>query len=286
MDDGIYLAIRLASAARSALSGGDFSFSLADYMDKAVFRCFPRKKSIFGGFSTDKADIWYDHCEASGLCSVYADFAFDSSCTPAVYCAFDDGSYTRFVITTKVKKNRRFEVGYMGSAYWSNSVMPAIGVEWEYGSWYRVRAYFNEIPAEPFTKHYTDNTAELRAALQQAEELAMRLNGSSAAFAGESARLFGEAVQLLDGKQINRVNQFTSLPQLSEHGLRLYRACETAEIYDPRLGHRWRIHAKETADELGLSHEYEAVTSELLKQAKNALLYAVNSSLHTEISVE
>ncbi len=280
MDDGIYLAIRLAAAVRSALNGGDFRFTLADYMDKAVFRCFPRKKSIFGGFSTDKADVWYEHCVANGLCSVHADFAMDGKTVPSVICGFEDGTSTRFEITTKIKKNRLFEVGYMGAAH-DMGCMPAIEVQWRYGQWYRVRTYFNERLSEPYPRRYTDNTADLRTALQRAEQFCNELDKKCGKpLSSDMSRLFGESIQLLDGKQISRINRLTSLPQLSEQGIRLFRACETADIYDPRLNYHfnWTEFVKALADVHGLSDEYETVTSELMLQMQNALLFAVNET--------
>ncbi len=279
MDDGIYLAIRLCSAVRSALNGGDFRFTLADYMDKAVFRCFPRKKSVFGGFSTDKADVWYDHCAANGLCSVHADFAMDGKTVPSVICGFDDDTFTRFEITTKNKKNYLCDFDYMGAA--QDTAIPAITIHWRYGMWYRIRAYFNEAPTEPYTQRYSDNTAELRAALQRAEQFCNELDEKCGRpFSGDLPRLFGESVQLLDCREIRRINQLTSLPQLSEHGIRIFRACETADIFDPRLNYNWSWAkvVKRSADEYELSAEHEAITKELLLQMQNALLFAVNET--------
>ena len=277
MDDGIYLAIRLCSAVRSALNGGDFRFVLADYMDKAEFRCFPRKRSIFGGFSTDKADVWFDHCAANGLCSVYADFAMVGNTVPAVICGFEDGTFTRFEITTKTQKHYLCDFDYMGAA--QIDAVPAITVHWKYGMWYYIRAYFREIPSEPYTLCHSDNTAELRTALQQAEQFCIRLDKKCGkSISDDHPRLFADAIQLLDGKQINRVNQLISLPQLSEQGTRIFRACETAEIYDHRIGWRWIEYVKPAAEECSLSDEYDTVTKELLKQMRNALLYAVNET--------
>lgn len=279
MDDGIYLAIRLCSAVRSALNGGDFRFILADYMDKAQFRCFPRKKSIFGGFSTDKADVWYDHCAANGLCSIHADFAMDGSTVPSVICGFEDGTFTRFEITTKNQKNFLCDFDYMGAA--QDTAVPAITVHWRYGMWYRIRAYFNESPIECYTQRYSDNTEALRTALQQVEQFCNGLDKKCGKpLSSDMSRLFGESIQLLDGKQISRINQLTSLPQLSEQGIRIFRACETADIYDARLNYHWKWteFVKTAADEHGLSEEYEAVTNELLLQMQNALLFAVNET--------
>lgn len=263
MEDRINTALRLASAARAAHKGESFLFAPADYVDKVEFRFMPRGKSVFGGFKASCAEQWYDHLEALGLSNVYAYFDYSYENVPAVYCEFEDGTVTKFSVQTDVRKNRKLYIGSPNIA----------GVSVSYDSWYRIRVALTESSAQPIDTRYTDNSSSLRSILQRAEDFSMRLKYDDVD-CRQYARSFSEAVQLLDGKQVNRTGMFVPLPALSERNLRIYRACETADIYDRSSG--WSGIPAALAQKLGCIDWYKDITYELLKHTQLALLYAIN----------
>lgn len=318
MEDRINTVLRLTAAARSALNCGDFLFAPADYMDSVNFRFMPRSKSgsvlrtptplsfggskdaakpkpkgaartprplsFGGGFKAKYAEQWYDHLEALGLCNVYADFDYSAECIPSVCCEFEDGCFTRFEVHTEIYRHRFFESD-VGLSDFYGAPLPAVRWTWSCADWKCMRAAAAEAPCEPYTKRFRDNTEALRCALLKAEAFAMRLE-----IGGEDcrdyARAFSEAVHILDGQRVSRCGFPVALPPLPEDMLRIYRACETADIHDKRCG--WHERPARLAGKAGASEEFTAVSDELLTQMRNALLYSVNEAYnrsHTDRSV-
>ncbi len=117
MEDSINIALRLTNAVRNAMAGDSFTFAPADYMDRIDFRFLPRKKSIFGGYSTTLAESWYNHLEDSGLTQIYADFDYYSEKPPVIYCEFTDGRITEFSVICAEKK-----AGHLMSDVFPNQV--------------------------------------------------------------------------------------------------------------------------------------------------------------------
>lgn len=272
MEDRINIALRLTAAARSALEGEDFFFAPADYMDSVKYKFMPRGKLAFGGFSARLAEQWFDHLVALGLCEVWADIDHHGG-APAVVCGFEDGSYTNFVITTERYKHRSF-ASDVGPSYFLDTPFPAVRWSWSFAQWDCIRAYATESPSEPYMCQVSDNSSALRAAYVRAEELLMRLTSDDGDCL-DYARIFSEAIQILDGKDIPRVGFPVALPVLPEDKLRIYRACEHADVYDTRFC--WNNAPARLAQKLKLTEEFSSVTAELLKQTEAALLYSVNT---------
>lgn len=272
MEDRINIALRLTAAARCAINGDDFHFSPADYMDSVKYKFMPRGRSVFGGFSARYAEQWFDHLVELGLREVWADFDHSGG-VPAVVCGFEDGSFSRFEVAAEKYKHRTF-ASDVGPSHFLDTPFLAVRWSWSYAQWDCIRAQATEKPSEPYTRQAEDNSSALRAAFVRAEELLMRLTSDSGDCCGH-ARIFSEAVQILDGKDIPRVGFPVSLPSLPDDKLRIYRACEHADVHDVRFC--WNGHPAHIAQELDMNEEFTKITAELLKQTENALLYSVNT---------
>lgn len=274
MDDRVNIALRLAAAAKNALDGGDFRFSMADYIAKSRFEFLPRRKSLFGGgLKTDKACLWYDHLENLGLESVYAEFDYRGEIPPCIYCAFEDGSTSRFDVDVVGYKHRHFDgdVGPAQAGYGTPRMV--IRLAWQYAHWDCLRADITERSSVFNRKRWSDNTLAFRDILIKAEALAMRLE-SGGVDCRNHAQRFAAAAAVLDGKAVGCGQRIVPLPELDEEKLRLYIAAEASDIFDVRNG--WFNAPQNMAHELGLSEEFGYITAELLTQQRLALLYAVN----------
>ena len=261
MQAELHFACRLAASVRAALNYDiDFKFALADYMDKAEFRFIPRKKSLFGGFSTSSPDMWYNHLLELGLCDIFA------QTNSTLRCIFEDGTETEFTVTLRNHKVSLLDSD-CGPAIIDGAI-PAIGWSFGYCKYERVKASVTERTASDGCENTSYEPQQLCSAIENMERFCASISEECAI---EYARRFQQAAQLFDGKRVKTGNRIEPLPIIGEF-MPLYLSAEHADVLFE--GCPLEI----TAKNVGRSEEYAQLCNELSEQIRRAMVYAVNST--------
>ncbi|MGN0649698.1 MAG: hypothetical protein ACI4KM_04610 [Oscillospiraceae bacterium] len=259
MQAELHFVCRLAASVRAALNNGtDFKFALADYMDKAEFRFMPRKRSLFGGFSTSSPDMWYNHLLELGLCDIFAQT--DST----IRCIFEGGAAMEFTVTLRSHKVSLLDSD-CGPAVIDGAI-PAIGWSFAYRKFERVKASVTERMASYGCENPPYEPKQLCLAIENMERFSASISEA------EYARRFQQAAQLFDGKQVITGNRIEPLPTIGGN-MPLYLSAEHADVLFE--GCPLEIAAKNS----GRGEEYTQLCNELSKQIRRAMVYAVNSAV-------
>lgn len=114
--------------------------------------------------------------------------------------------------------------------------------------------------------NFKDNTQEFKVVLDDIEQFACQLKCDS------FAKLFQKAAIILD-ETVRYIDEKHHIP-LPKKNLRIFEAASIADVFGA-MG-SWNDTPLYLAHEKGLEREYETLSSELLKQVRLAILYAVN----------
>ena len=264
MQEELHFACRLAASVRAALYNDlDFSFVLADYIDKAEFRFMPRKKSLFGGFSTASPDMWYNHLLELGLDDIFA------QTNSTLKCIFENGTAAEFTVAFRSRRASVLDSDCAPTMI--DGAVPAIGWRFRLTRYDSVKAVVTERPASNERVKTQYEPQPLRGAIERMEQFSAELTGSGG-YAAEYARRFQQAAQIFDGKQVKTGDRIEPLPTVCAALMPLYLAAEYADVlYE---GCPLEI----TAQKAGRSAEYTQLCSELTVQIRTAMVYAVNST--------
>ena len=146
----------------------------------------------------------------------------------------------------------------------------AVTSRWEYDQqakgWHVVYREEEWVSSPVGVPAFADETEDFRKVLKEIEGLANELKEPY------FARRFQEALAILEGRETPELSLFPDIPQPYK---RILDAVSSADVFGA-MG-SWNDCPPGEAKELGKEREYEALSNELLKQIRLAILYAVNS---------
>lgn len=255
MNGEMYQICRIVAAAKTALKNANaISYEPIKYENSIEFQFLPQKKLFYkSNFKADSVINWYEHCFKRGLQDIKMltpvivenrnVLGFSNATQSSIVCFFRDGNVSCFV-----PKWEFDSVGKMWDIVYTEH-------EWQ---------------NHPIDKpRFKDNTQELKAILEDITNLANQIECDN------FAQLFRQAIKALDKTSQYIDDEYNiPLPQIPEKKLRIFQAANIADVFGA-MG-SWNDSPPYMAHEKGLDKEYEALSSELLKQIRLAILYAVN----------
>lgn len=129
----------------------------------------------------------------------------------------------------------------------------------------------HELSDPPSGKPQFENNTDLfREVLLSIRELAVKIECEN------FARVFSSAIDFLDGsgEYPDRRKFGLELPQIPQKNLQIFEAASMADVFGV-MG-SWNDSPRYMAHEKGLDKEYEALSDDLLKNIRLAILYAIN----------
>ncbi len=255
MNGEMYQICRIVVASKNALKTGKaISYEPIKYENKIEFQLLPQKNLLYkSALKADSVFNWYEHCLKKGLHDIKMltpitignrnILGFSNTTQSSIVCFFRDGKVSYFF------------------------------PKWEFDS---VEKLWNILYTEhEWTKppldmpKFKDNTKELMDVLEDIKELACQIECDS------FAKLFQKAANtLIETVDYINAERNNPLPQIPDKNLRIFEAASIADVFGA-MG-SWNDSPPYMAHEKGLDREYETLSSELLKQVRLAILYAVN----------
>lgn len=128
----------------------------------------------------------------------------------------------------------------------------------------------HEWPDSPSQKpQFDDNTASFRRILSEIKAFAAQIE------CGSFADIFDTAIRLLDGSCNYPDKKYgLALPQIPQRNLQIFEAASIADVFGA-MG-SWNDSPPCMAHQKGLDDAYEALSAELFKNIRLAILYAIN----------
>lgn len=251
----MYQICRIVSAVKNALKMGiAISYEPIKYENSIEFQFLPQQKMLHKStFKADSVINWYEHCLKKGLQDI-------KMLTPVIV---ENRNILGFSNTTQSSLVCFFRDGKV-SYFFPKWEFDSVGKMWDII--YTEHDWTNHPSDKP---SFIDNTQEFKAVLEDIKKLANQIECDN------FAQLFQKAFIILDETvQYIEAEHNIPLPQIPEKNLRIFQAASIADVFGA-MG-SWNDSPPYMAHEKGLEREYEALSSELLKQVRLAVLYAVN----------
>lgn len=242
----------VASAKRALKEGMNVSYTPSKYANKIEFQFLQKKLLNIKNIRADNVVDWFDFSLKRGLEDVKLIMpvevkdrnilGFSNTTQSSIVCFFSNGKVSYF------------------TARWEFDSM--------YNAWnilYTEHEWKNAPKGKP---RFENNTASFKSVLEDIKKLAYTIECDN------FAELFKEAAAILDGGDINTDETNFQKLQLPKVNSYIFRAVSTADVFGA-MG-SWNDCPPYMAHEKGLDKEYDALSSELLKQIRLATLYAIN----------
>lgn len=255
MNGELYQLCSLVSAAKKALrDNSDFDCRQFVYENSISFDFLP-PASIFGqkNFHAENASIWFERCKIRKvtdfkmLTHTYAKdrhlLGFSNSSRGTIVCFHQNGQVSNFIAKWTFNNTlKKWDIAY---------------------------TEFDWKDAPDGKPEFEDNTAGFRDCLARIEAFARKID------CGGFAEFFAAGIKFLDGEEadVKTQNHFP-IPFMPEKNSRLFKAAEITDVFGA-MG-SWNDIPNGLAAEKGVEDEYNALSDELLKNNRQALLYAVN----------
>lgn len=259
MNGELYQICCIVAAGRGALrSGGPIRYVPVKYEGKITFVCLPQKRMWQKKkYTATNIEAWFEYLKVRRLrdmmlfCPTTAEnrahLGLANMTESSISCFFENGAATFFTGEHQFDPDSNL---------------------WE-------TVYTEHECAAPLTKpRFEDNTESFRHALAEIRDFARRLGGDT-----EELRFFektfGFAADILDVRgSCTQEEGGLPRPPLPERNLRIFEAACQADVFGA-MG-SWNDSPAYMAYEMGMAEEYARVSDELLKNIREALLYAVN----------
>lgn len=255
MNGQMYQICCIAAAARKALAeNAAIKYVPMKYENRIEF-CFLPQKQLFGqkAYTAENVSRWFEHCrkkkvqDVKFLCPTAVKerevLGFSNTTESSILCFYENGSVTFFTPDWQFDSSLK-----------------------EWNILYREREWPNPPSEKP---HFEDNTGAFRKVLKEIAELAVSIE------CGNFADIFENARRILDGSgDYPDLKYGLELPQIPAEKLNLFEAASIADVFGA-MG-SWNDTPPYMAHEKGLDAEYKALSDELLKNIRAALLYSVN----------
>ena len=222
-------------------------------MDKIEFLFLPERKLFrTKSYKAKNVSEWFDHCLAKGMLDIKTlmpskvrnrkILGFSNTTESSLVCFFES-NVTFFAPFWDFDISKK-----MWNVLYTEQV-------WEY--------------APEGRPHYKNNTDDFKFILRQIEALAREID------CDYFADIFKKAHSILSGSPEHPESDYPlPLPQIPPEHLNLFRAASTADVFGA-MG-SWNDNPLSYASEKGLGDDYEALSKELLKQIRSALIFSIN----------
>ena len=243
-----------AAAKRARKEKTALTYSPQQYVNKTEFQFLPEKKLFYtSNFKAANVSAWYKHCLKKGMRDIKylaplavkdrSFLGFSNTTQSSIVCYFKGGKVTYF------------------TAHWEfDSAHKEWNVVYTEHEW-------KDAPSE--MPRFENNTASFQSVLPKIKELAIKIDCPS------FAAVFQKSFDILCGSVVSSVaGQHLPLPEIPKSNLPLFEAACTADVFGA-MG-SWNDTPRCLAHEKGLYDEYDELSSELLKQVRLAILFAIN----------
>lgn len=255
MNGQMYQICSIVAAVKKALQyHAPISYTLSKYENAITFSCLPQGQSS----STEKitapsVETWYETIKSKKLrdskllCPTTVPdrtiLGFSNTTGSSILCFYEDGTVSCFVPDWRFDSEKKLWNILYSEQNWPDPP--------------------HEAP------RFADNTDSFREVLTKIRDFALRLA------CGNFADIFDSAKKLLDGDGEYPDQKYgLPLPQIPPRHLQLFEAASLADVFGA-MG-SWNDSPLWVAQEKGFAQEYEALSDELLKNIRLAVLYAVN----------
>lgn len=229
-------------------------FSPLEYENKIEFVFLPQKKFLrTEKYTATNVSLWFEQIKKSGiqdiklLCPYSVKdrqfLGFSNTTESAILCFYKSGKVTYFV------------------ADWQFD-----SVQKKWNILYSEHEWTNPPSKKPY---FENNINSFRDVLLSIKELAKKIECEN------FANIFTSAINLLDGCSEYPDEKYgLSLPPIPQQNLQMFEAASISDVFGA-MG-SWNDSPAYMAHKKGLSEEYETLSSELLKNVRLAILYAIN----------
>lgn len=254
MNGELFHLCRMVIAAKKALKkdNGNFIYEPFKYENSVNFTFLPKNSLFHRSENHAKgAEKWFEVCKSRGL--------------------------TDIKLLTPIGVKNRSVLGFSNTNQscilcFYNKEVTFFTAEWSFDrdrkKWdimYTERPWDNPPKEKPF---FRNNSEPFKLVLELIRDLAKKID------CGRFADIFQRAADILKGEcDINGLEfPYTLLP---EENVRLLKAADISDVFGA-MG-SWNDSPPYMAHEKGLDKEYDALSAELLKQMRLAILFAVNN---------
>lgn len=245
----------IVAASKKALQSSEpIKFSPLEYVNKMEFVFLPKKKFLrTEKYIASNVSLWFEKIKKNGIedikfiCPYSVNdrgiLGFSNTTESSIWCFYKSEKGTYFVPDWQIDSvQQKWNIRYLEH-------------KWTYP------------PSEK--PHFENNTDSFRKVLFSIRELAIKIECE------DFAEIFTSAINLLDGCSEYPDEKYgLNLPPIPHQNLQLFEAASAADVFGA-MG-SWNDSPAYMADKKGLYEEYENLSSELLKNVRLAVLYAIN----------
>lgn len=255
MNGQMYQICSIVAASKKAIqSGSMIKYTPTSYENTIAFSFLPENKLFWAKKHTaPNVSAWFTYMKKKGLldikflCPVTVKdrqlLGFSNTTESSILCFFKSGEISYFVADWQFDSEKK---------------------QWN------ILYSEHEWTCQPLKKpHFENNIDSFRQVLSEIQSLADQIGCKN------FAHIFNSAKNLLDGSNEYPDEKYGfALPQIPQDKLQIFEAASCADVFGG-MG-SWNDSPPYMAHEKGLDKEYENLSSELLKNIRLALLYAVN----------
>jgi len=255
MNGEMYQLCTIAAAGKRALQSGEsIQYIPGKYENKITFSFLPQAHpGEAANHSASSVEAWFEQLHSMGLqdikllCPIAVKdrglLGFSNTAKSCILCFYKNGNVTYFAADWKFDSERKLWNVHYSEREWENP------------------------PSEK--PHFKNNTDSFRQVLLEIKDFALKIE-----FEG-FARIFDSARNILDGNEDYPDKKYgLPLPQIPQENLQIFEAASLADVFGA-MG-SWNDSPPWAAHKKGLDKEYEALSGELLRNIRLAILYAIN----------
>ncbi len=255
MNGQMFQIASIVAASKKALKSSEsIRYSPLEYENKIEFAFLPEKKFLRKEkYIASNVSLWFDEIKKRDIqdikliCPYSVNdrgiLGFSNTTESSILCFYKSGKVTYFVPD------------------WQFDFMLQ-----KWNILYSEHKWTNPPSQKP---QFENNTDSFREVLVSIRELALKIECEN------FANVFSTAINLLDGCSEYPDEKYgLSLPPIPHQNLKMFEAASAADVFGA-MG-SWNDSPEWMAHEKGLDEEYETLSSELLKNVRLAILYAIN----------
>lgn len=255
MNGEMFQIASIVAASKKAMQFSEpIEFFPAKYENRIEFAFLPQKKFLrMEKYIAPNVSAWFERIKKNEVLDVKllcpysvkdrALLGFSNTSESSILCFHRSGKVTYFVA------NWQFD-----------------SVQKKWNVLYSEHEWVNPPSKKP---KFENNTDSFRDVLLSIKELAIKIECEN------FADIFSSAVNILDGSgEYPDTKYGLKLPQIPQQNLRMFKAASIADVFGA-MG-SWNDSPPYMAREKGLDKEYEALSADLLKNIRLAILYAIN----------
>lgn len=240
----------VASAKKALKIKSTLSYVPNKYENKIDFHFLPRR-NLFLSNKAGNIQLWYDSCLKRGLHDIKL----------IIPVKVNDRNILGFSNTTQSSLLCFFKKGFT-----------CFTPQWEFESsqnlWNILYTEQEWNGPNPNEIHFKNNTEEFKIVLSKIKELAHKID------CDYFADIFQKSLNILLDQNNNITENDTPLLEIPDENLRIFKSANTADVFGA-MG-SWNDSPPYMAHKKRLDAEYELLSTELLKQIRYAILYAIN----------